>query len=126
MCTACNLPLRTWHLGRVLLFFGMTGIGTDNNMNGCSIFADSWVLHDSLVIPELLPGIDNYLCQVLAKEKLSKAAEKKRQYFLERLDILKLPPSLPPRPDGVYGDKLGPKQLCLRLFNPQEKLCALM
>ncbi|KAK7496768.1 hypothetical protein BaRGS_00011977, partial [Batillaria attramentaria] len=46
---------------------------------------------------ELLPGIEDFLVRALAHEKLSVAAERQRQYFVERLDILKLPPSLPPR-----------------------------
>lgn len=49
---------------------------------------------------ELLPGIEEFLCSVLSEEKLSPLAEERRQYYLERLDILKLPPSLPPRPSG--------------------------
>ncbi|XP_056011717.1 uncharacterized protein LOC125648626 isoform X2 [Ostrea edulis] len=46
---------------------------------------------------ELLPGIEEFLCQDLAREKLSEETENKRLYYLERLDILKLPPSVPPR-----------------------------
>ncbi|XP_021372827.1 uncharacterized protein LOC110462913 isoform X2 [Mizuhopecten yessoensis] len=48
-------------------------------------------------ISELLPGIEDFLCRVLAREELSGPAEELRLYFIERLDILKLPPSLPPR-----------------------------
>ncbi|XP_041377808.1 uncharacterized protein LOC121390133 isoform X2 [Gigantopelta aegis] len=47
---------------------------------------------------DLLPGIEEFLVTTLASESLSLAAEEKRQYFVERLDILKLPPSIPPRP----------------------------
>jgi hypothetical protein len=47
---------------------------------------------------DLLPGIEDYLSNVLANETLSEYAEEQRQYFLERLDIIKLPPSIPPRP----------------------------
>ncbi|XP_025081557.1 uncharacterized protein LOC112556614 isoform X4 [Pomacea canaliculata] len=46
---------------------------------------------------ELLPGIEEFLVRILPQEKLSRGAEERRQYFVERLDILKLPPSLPPR-----------------------------
>ena len=53
-----------------------------------------------LSLSELLPGIENFLTTVLAKEKLSKLAERKRLYYVERLDVLKLPPTLPPRPEG--------------------------
>lgn len=49
---------------------------------------------------ELLPGIEEFLCQDLAGEKLSEETENKRLYYLERLDILKLPPSVPPRLKG--------------------------
>lgn len=55
----------------------------------------SIVLMDKL--EELLPGIEEFLCQDLASEKLSEETENKRLYYLERLDILKLPPSVPPR-----------------------------
>lgn len=51
-------------------------------------------------VSELLPGIENYLSQTLANENLSEEAEELRQYFVERLDILKLPPSRPPRTSG--------------------------
>jgi len=50
------------------------------------------------IFSDLLPGIEEFLCNVLAKEKLSTYAEEQRQYYLERLDIIKLPPSIPPRP----------------------------
>lgn len=50
-----------------------------------------------LLWQELLPGIEEFLLKVLPAEHLSRAAEERRQYFAERLDILKLPPSLPPR-----------------------------
>lgn len=51
----------------------------------------------SFFLPELLPGIEEFLVRILPQEKLSRGAEERRQYFVERLDILKLPPSLPPR-----------------------------
>lgn len=47
---------------------------------------------------ELLPGIENFLCDVLAKEKLSHDAKEQCKYYVERLEILKLPPTIPPRP----------------------------
>ncbi|KAK3099750.1 hypothetical protein FSP39_009067 [Pinctada imbricata] len=49
------------------------------------------------VLCELLPGIEEFLCQDLARETLSEETENKRLYYLERLDILKLPPTIPPR-----------------------------
>lgn len=51
---------------------------------------------------ELLPGIEDFLCKTLAGENLSEIAEQQRQYFVERLDILQLPPSVPPRSSGKY------------------------
>lgn len=48
-------------------------------------------------LEELLPGIEDFLCKTLANENLSEVAEQQRQYFVERLDILQLPPSVPPR-----------------------------
>ena len=51
-------------------------------------------------IEELLPGIEDFLCKTLAGENLSESAEQQRQYFVERLDILQLPPSMPPRPSA--------------------------
>ncbi|XP_060580205.1 uncharacterized protein LOC132736992 [Ruditapes philippinarum] len=56
---------------------------------------------------DLLPGIEDYLSNVLANETLSEYAEEQRQYFLERLDIIKLPPSIPPRPRSL-GVRLYP------------------
>ncbi|XP_052082198.1 uncharacterized protein LOC127719885 isoform X1 [Mytilus californianus] len=50
-----------------------------------------------ILLLELLPGIEDFLCKTLAKENLSEQAEQQRQYFVERLDILQLPPSVPPR-----------------------------
>ncbi|XP_062579830.1 uncharacterized protein LOC134241822 isoform X2 [Saccostrea cucullata] len=61
---------------------------------------------------ELLPGIEEFLCQDLAREKLSEETENKRLYYLERLDILKLPPSVPPRlkvPD--FGAPFSPSPI---------------
>ncbi len=59
-------------------------------------------------VSELLPGIDNFLGDVLAKENLSSFAERQRQFYLERLEILKFnPPSLPPRPDSKWLVKTG-------------------
>lgn len=52
-------------------------------------------------IKELLPGLDDFLRNDLAREKLSAAAEKRRKYYVTRLDSLRdNPPSPPPRPDG--------------------------
>ncbi|XP_033763670.1 uncharacterized protein LOC117344901 isoform X2 [Pecten maximus] len=59
-------------------------------------------------IEELLPGIEDFLCKVLAREGLSGPAEEQRLYFIERLDILKLPPSLPPRHSAGALDKISP------------------
>ncbi|CAH1774005.1 unnamed protein product [Owenia fusiformis] len=56
-------------------------------------------------LKDLLPGIEDFICKQLASENLSAFAEKKRQYFVERLDILKLPPTLPPRPPGDIQDE---------------------
>ncbi|ELU10503.1 hypothetical protein CAPTEDRAFT_223805 [Capitella teleta] len=50
---------------------------------------------------ELLPGLDQFLRSGLAKETLSAANERKRQFFIERLEVIKYPPSLPPRPEGL-------------------------
>ncbi|KAF6039973.1 hypothetical protein EB796_001720 [Bugula neritina] len=59
---------------------------------------------------ELLPGIEKFLRTTLAKESLSAFAENQRLLFVERLDILQLPPHLPPKPDGermqIQGRKL--------------------
>ncbi|XP_046332006.2 uncharacterized protein LOC124115168 isoform X2 [Haliotis rufescens] len=55
---------------------------------------------------ELLPGIEEFLVKTLAGENLSSAAEEKRLYFVERLDILKLPPSIPPRPNRKSSSEL--------------------
>ena len=52
----------------------------------------------SFVLVELLPGIEKYLRTTLAKETLSDLADKQRLYFIERLDVLQLPPHLPPKP----------------------------
>ncbi len=54
------------------------------------------------IFSELLPGIEEFLVKALAQEELSAASEKKRLFFIERLDIIKMPPSLPPRPPGEY------------------------
>ncbi|KAL3861433.1 hypothetical protein ACJMK2_007467 [Sinanodonta woodiana] len=62
-------------------------------------------------LEDLLPGIEDFLVTVLANENLSPQAEEKRQFFLERLDIIKLPPSLPPRvqkPNQDFGISLLP------------------
>ena len=58
---------------------------------------------------ELLPDINNFLRHVLKKENLSSLAEKKRQYYVERIDVFILPPDLPPRPDGkcIYVERLN-------------------
>ena len=63
-------------------------------------------------VTELLPGIEEFLTATLEKEKLSILAEKKRKVFLERLEILRLPPSLPPRPDG----KIALSQVALSTY----------
>lgn len=47
-------------------------------------------------LEDWLPGIEEFLSKVLANELLSHAAEQQRLYFLERIDIIKLPPSIPP------------------------------
>ncbi|XP_023930011.1 actin filament-associated protein 1 [Lingula anatina] len=58
---------------------------------------------DKLVLlEEMLPGIEDYLRTFLAKESMSSLGEKKRQYYVERLEALRLPPSLPPRPSGLH------------------------
>ncbi|KAF6031460.1 hypothetical protein EB796_010233 [Bugula neritina] len=61
-------------------------------------------------LEELLPGIEKFLRTTLAKESLSAFAENRRLSFVERLDILQLPPHLPPKPDGermqIQGRKL--------------------
>ena len=53
-----------------------------------------------LSFPELLPDVDNFLRHILKKETLSSLAEKKRKYYVERLDVFILPPNLPARPEG--------------------------
>ena len=57
-----------------------------------------------LLFSELLPGIEEFLVKALAREKLALATEKKRLFFIERLEVIKMPPSLPPgrgpRPTG--------------------------
>lgn len=62
-------------------------------------------------IEELLPGIENFLCDVLAKEKLSSDAKEQCKYYMERLEILKLPPTIPPRPrhEEVPGSQPEPE-----------------
>ncbi len=45
---------------------------------------------------ELLPGIEEFLVKALARERLAAATEKKRLFFIERLEVIKMPPSLPP------------------------------
>ncbi|XP_052820886.1 uncharacterized protein LOC128246628 [Mya arenaria] len=52
-------------------------------------------------LEDLLPGIEQFLSNILARESLSPYAEEQRQYYLERLDIIKLPPSVPPRPRSL-------------------------
>ncbi|XP_036369653.1 uncharacterized protein LOC115224784 isoform X2 [Octopus sinensis] len=49
-------------------------------------------------IEELLPGIESFFTEILAQENLSDAAESRCKYYVERLEILKLPPTIPPRP----------------------------
>ncbi|XP_076451189.1 LOW QUALITY PROTEIN: uncharacterized protein LOC143287130 [Babylonia areolata] len=65
---------------------------------------------------ELLPGIEEFLVKILSQEKLSTVAEERRQYFVERLDILRLPPSLPPR--------VG-KRLSVELLEESEESCGI-
>ncbi|XP_052832990.1 uncharacterized protein LOC106882117 isoform X2 [Octopus bimaculoides] len=55
-------------------------------------------LHQQLVWLELLPGIESFFTEILAQENLSDAAESRCKYYVERLEILKLPPTIPPRP----------------------------
>ncbi|KAH9514055.1 hypothetical protein Btru_030098 [Bulinus truncatus] len=56
---------------------------------------------------ELLPGIEEFFVNTLASETLSSFAEERRQFFIECLDIIKLPPTVPPR----EGRKLSPDLL---------------
>jgi len=49
-------------------------------------------------INQTLPGLECFLREVLGNEELSSEAEKKRQEFLKRLEVISTPPSLPPRP----------------------------
>ncbi|XP_070206638.1 uncharacterized protein [Littorina saxatilis] len=65
---------------------------------------------------ELLPGIEEFLVVTLVQEKLTPQAEQRRQYFAERLDILKLPPSLPPR---------AGKRLSVELLEESEETCGI-
>ncbi|GAB1602284.1 hypothetical protein Ahia01_000507500 [Argonauta hians] len=62
-------------------------------------------LHRQLVWLELLPGIESFFTEILAQEPLSEAAESRCKYYIERLEILKLPPSIPPR---ISQDKPPP------------------
>jgi len=54
---------------------------------------------------DLLPGLDNYLRNELAQERLSLAAEKRRKYYVTRLEAFQAnPPNPPPKPaEGKYG-----------------------
>ncbi|CAL1529783.1 unnamed protein product [Lymnaea stagnalis] len=58
-------------------------------------------------IEEILPGIEEFLTVTLASEPLTPFAEERRQFFIECLDIVKLPPTVPPR----EGRKLSPELL---------------
>ncbi|BFZ23726.1 hypothetical protein BsWGS_26766 [Bradybaena similaris] len=57
-------------------------------------------------IEELLPGLEEFLTITLASEKLSNFVEERRQFFIERLDIIRLPPSLPPREGRILPPEL--------------------
>lgn len=65
------------------------------------VFIENVCRHEMDILQDLLPGIEDFLSSVLANESLSPAAEEQRLYFLERLDIIKLPPSIPPRPQSL-------------------------
>ncbi|XP_064633716.1 actin filament-associated protein 1-like 2 isoform X2 [Lineus longissimus] len=56
-------------------------------------------------IEERFPGLEEYIVKVLSKEQLSNFAEKRRQFYAECIEKLKLPnskpPSLPPRNEGI-------------------------
>ncbi|CAG5124584.1 unnamed protein product [Candidula unifasciata] len=54
----------------------------------------------------LLPGIEEFLINTLASESLTSFAEERRQFFVERLDIANLPPSVPPREGRVLPQEL--------------------
>ena len=56
-------------------------------------------LKSVLNLAELLPGIEEFLVKALARERLAPATEKKRLFFVERLEVIKMPPSLPPSRD---------------------------
>ena len=75
--------------------------------------------------PELLPDIDNFLRHVLKKETLSSLAEKKRKYYVDRLDVFILPPNLPPRPEGrsILGMRCFTHSLICMLNYIFELLC---
>ncbi|XP_067950862.1 uncharacterized protein [Watersipora subatra] len=60
-------------------------------------------------LEELLPGIETFLRSTLAAERLSSLAEQQRLYYVERLDIIQLPPHLPPKPDGEKSQMQGRK-----------------
>ena len=49
---------------------------------------------------DLLNKIEKYLRDVLSKEKLSYGAEKQRKNLVEQIEVVKLPPSLPPMREG--------------------------
>jgi hypothetical protein len=68
------------------------------------------------LVSELLPGLEQFLRSGLAKESLSAANEQKRKFFLNRLEVLKYPPSLPPRPEGEFTSFKCSKLLILLKF----------
>lgn len=53
---------------------------------------------DFAAITQSLPGLEFFLKDVLANETLSAEADKQRQEFVKKLEILQQPPLLPPRP----------------------------
>ena len=44
--------------------------------------------------------------KALARERLAPATEKKRLFFVERLEVIKMPPSLPPSRDHKLTGQL--------------------
>ncbi len=50
---------------------------------------------------ELLPGIEEFLVKALARERLAASTEKKRLFFIERLEVIKMPASLHPGQSAV-------------------------
>ncbi|PFX26118.1 uncharacterized protein LOC111329382 isoform X1 [Stylophora pistillata] len=58
--------------------------------------------HDRFIaINQTLPGLEEFLKEVLGSEPLSEEANKQRIEFLRRLESVSRPPSLPPRPANL-------------------------